>query len=96
MYATENNKQSETTFSIKCEKLLYEKKSAFQKIQIYKSKKYGNIMMLDDCFMLTEKGNDQYHDKCISLADRDKMEEIILMNIITKKELRPCATHYLY
>ena len=61
MYATENNKQSETTFSIKCEKLLYESKSAFQKIQIYKSKRYGNIMMLDDCFMLTEKGNDQYH-----------------------------------
>jgi len=24
------------------------------------------------------------------------MEEIILMNIIMKKELRPCATHYLY
>ena len=72
MYATENNKQSETTFSIKCEKLLYESKSAFQKIQIYKSKRYGNIMMLDDCFMLTEKGNDQYHDKCVSLAERRK------------------------
>ena len=72
MYATEDNKQSETTFSIKCEKLLYESKSAFQKIQIYKSKRYGNIMMLDDCFMLTEKGNDQYHDKCVSLAERRK------------------------
>ena len=26
----------------------------------------------------------------ISVASRDDMEEIILMNIITKKELRPC------
>jgi hypothetical protein len=28
----------------------------------------------------------------ISVASRDEMEEIILMNVITKKELRPCAT----
>ena len=26
--------------------------------------------MLDDCFMLTEKGNDQYHNKCISLIGK--------------------------
>ena len=35
MLATENNKQSETNFSIKCEKLLYKNKTAFQKIEIY-------------------------------------------------------------
>ena len=79
MLATENNKQSETNFSIKCEKLLYKNKTAFQKIEIYKSKKYGNIMMLDDCFMLTEKGNDQYHNKCISLAERRKKNLNILI-----------------
>jgi len=28
----------------------------------------------------------------ISFAGRDETEEIILMNIIMKKELRPCAT----
>jgi len=79
MLATENNKQSETNFSIKCEKLLYKNKTAFQKIEIYKSKKYGNIMMLDDCFMLTEKGNDQYHNKCISLAERRKKNLNVLI-----------------
>ena len=79
MLATENNKQSETNFSIKCEKLLYKNKTAFQKIEIYKSKKYGNIMMLDDCFMLTEKGNDQYHNKCISLAERRKKKKNVLI-----------------
>ena len=79
MLATENNKQSETNFSIKCEKLLYKNKTAFQKIEIYKSKKYGNIMMLDDCFMLTEKGNDQYHNKCISLAEKRKKNLNVLI-----------------
>ena len=79
MLATENNKQSETNFSIKCEKLLYKNKTAFQKIEIYKSKKYGKIMMLDDCFMITEKGNDQYHNKCISLAERRKKNLNILI-----------------
>ena len=79
MLATENNKQSETNFSIKCEKLLYKNKTAFRKIEIYKSKKYGNIMMLDDCFMLTEKGNDQYHNKCISLAEKRKKNLNVLI-----------------
>jgi len=32
----------------------------------------------------------------ISVASRDEMEEIILMNVIMKKELRPCTTHNLY
>ena len=62
MHASEFNKVTGTTFSIKCEKLIYKAKSVFQKIKVYQSKQYGNIMMLDDCFMLTEKGNDQYHD----------------------------------
>lgn len=76
MFASEVNKTSGTKFSIKCEKLIYKTKSKFQRIKIYKSAVYGNIMMLDDCFMLTEKGNDQYHDKCISLAKTKKRNQM--------------------
>ena len=36
-------------------------------------------MMLDGCFMLTAKGNDQYHDKCISLAATDKKKTNVLI-----------------
>ena len=79
MFVTEYNKQSETRLSIKCEKLLLKKKSKYQKIEIYKTKKYGNLMMLDDCFMITEKGNDQYHDKCISLAKINKKNSKVLI-----------------
>lgn len=69
MLVKEYNKESETEFGIKCQKLLYKKNSKFQNIKVYESKKYGNILMLDDCFMLTEKNNDQYHNKCVSLID---------------------------
>jgi spermidine synthase len=70
MLVKEYNKESGTQFGIECEELLYKAKSKFQNIKVYKSKKYGNILMLDDCFMLTEKGNDQYHNKCISLISK--------------------------
>ena len=79
MHASEFNKITGTTFSIKCEKLIYKTKSVFQKIKVYQSEQYGNVMMLDDCFMLTAKGNDQYHDKCISLATTDKKEANVLI-----------------
>ena len=79
MLVSEFNKQTETEFSIKCEKVLYNKKSDFQKIEIYKSNVYGNIMMLDNCFMLTEKGNNQYHDKCIALAKKNKSDLKVLI-----------------
>ena len=70
MLVKEYNKESGTQFGIECEKLLYKATSKFQNIKVYKSKKYGNVLMLDDCFMLTEKGNDQYHNKCISLIGK--------------------------
>ena len=79
MHASEFNKITGTTLSIKCEKLIYKAKSVFQKIKVYQSEQYGNVMMLDDCFMLTAKGNDQYHDKCISLATIDKKEANVLI-----------------
>ena len=80
MLVKEYNKKSGTQFSIECEKLLYRAKSKFQNIKVYKSKKYGNVLMLDDCFMLTEKGNDQYHNKCISLID-EKLKNLNVLII---------------
>ncbi|MDC0089372.1 hypothetical protein OAI43_01980 [Gammaproteobacteria bacterium] len=79
MLVKEYNKESGTQFGIECEELLYKAKSKFQNIKVYKSKKYGNILMLDDCFMLTEKGNDQYHNKCISLISKKSKSVDVLV-----------------
>ena len=80
MLIKEYNKESGTQFGIECEKLLYKSVSKYQKIKVYSSRKYGNILTLDDCFMLTEKNNDQYHNKCISLIDKN-LKDINLLII---------------
>ena len=36
-------------------------------------------MMLDGCFMVTEYGNDQYHDKCVELCYKKSKELDILI-----------------
>ena len=46
MHASEFNKMTGTTFSIKCEKLIYKTTSRYQKIKVYQSEQYGNVMML--------------------------------------------------
>ena len=74
MLIKEYNNQSKTVFGIECKKLLYKKKTNYQEIKIYSSELYGNIMMLDGCFMVTEYGNDQYHDKCVELCYKKSKE----------------------
>ena len=76
---TEFHEESKTSISLEYSKKLYSKKSKYQKIEIYSSREYGNIMMLDGCFMLTEKNNDYYHEKCISFLDKNKLKQDILI-----------------
>lgn len=52
----------DTALSYQIEKKLYDKKSKFQHIEIYKTKERGNLMVLDGCFMLTEKEEFVYHE----------------------------------
>ena len=56
MLIKEYNEESGTVFSIECNKLLYRGKSEYQKIEVYESINYGSILLLDNCFMITEKG----------------------------------------
>ena len=58
MLVKEYCKKSNTFFGIDCQKLLYSAKSKFQKIKVYSSKIFGNVLMLDSCFMITEKCSD--------------------------------------
>ena len=52
MIVKEFNIESSTYFGIKCDKKIFSKKSQFQKIDVYYSKFFGNILMLDQCFMI--------------------------------------------
>ncbi len=79
MLIKEYNEESGTVFSIECNKLLYRGKSEYQKIEVYESINYGSILLLDNCFMITEIGFEQYHDKCIFLAKTKKKSLNILI-----------------
>ncbi len=54
-----------TMLSYKIEKKLYEKKSDYQLIEIFKTKGCGNLMALDGCFMLTDMEEFVYHDMIV-------------------------------
>ena len=43
-------------------KKLHEEQSEFQNIEIYETTKFGNLMIIDDCVMLTSKDNFLYHE----------------------------------
>ena len=57
-----------TSIGLEYEKYLFQSQSKYQNIEIIYSSKYGNAMYLDGCFMLSERNQDYYHDKCINLV----------------------------
>jgi spermidine synthase len=64
-WATEIYRDS--ALSYKIIKKLYDKKSKFQHIEIYQTQGHGNLMVLDGCFMLTEKEEFIYHEMIVHL-----------------------------
>ena len=50
------------SIGIKYEKYLYQSQSKYQNIEIIKTNKYGNVLYLDGCFMLSQKNQDFYHN----------------------------------
>ena len=61
---------TETSVGIKYEKYLYQCQSKYQNIEVIKTNKYGNVLYLDGCFMLSEKNQDFYHNECVSLTPK--------------------------
>ena len=59
---TEQLAESGTAFSLKITEKLHEEQSAFQHIEIYKTEKFGNLMVIDGCIMLSSRDNFIYHE----------------------------------
>jgi len=49
-------------FSLEVEKILFTKKSAFQDILVFKSKNYGNVLVLDGVVQCTERDEFSYQE----------------------------------
>ena len=51
-----------TAFSLKVTKKLHEEQSEFQKLEIWETETFGNLMVIDGCVMLTGRDNFLYHE----------------------------------
>ena len=59
---SEECKECGSAFSLEIDKKLYEEQTPFQKIEIYSTKSFGNLMVIDGFVMLTERDNFIYHE----------------------------------
>ena len=59
---TEICQESGTAFSLKIKQKLHEEKTPFQTISIYETEKFGNLMVIDGCTMVSTRDNFLYHE----------------------------------
>ncbi|MDH5408185.1 MAG: polyamine aminopropyltransferase [Gammaproteobacteria bacterium] len=59
---TEVSKESGLAFSLRVNEKLHEEQTDFQKIEIYATTDFGNLMVIDGFIMLTDRDNFLYHE----------------------------------
>lgn len=59
---TEVCEECGSAFSLKVKQKLHEEQTDFQKIEIYETTKYGNLMVIDGFIMLSDRDNFLYHE----------------------------------
>lgn len=58
----EQHALSNSSIGFKINKLLHSERTPFQSIEIYETTDWGNLMVIDDCVMLTSRDNFLYHE----------------------------------
>src|SRR5688572_22552851 len=61
-WVTEIHGKDGSAFSMKLGEKLHEEQSPYQKLEIYATETFGNLMLLDGCVMLTDRDNFLYHE----------------------------------
>jgi len=59
---TEEHADAGSAFSLQIKGKLAEVQSPYQKIEIYETRSFGNLMVIDGCVMLTSRDNFLYHE----------------------------------
>ena len=59
---TETSDATGSGFALRVRGKLHEEQSQYQKIEIYETTDWGNLMVIDDCIMLTSRDNFLYHE----------------------------------
>lgn len=61
-------KESGSAFSLKLSEKLHEEQSEYQKIEIFATEKFGNLMVIDGFVMLSQRDNFLYHEMLVHPA----------------------------
>ena len=59
---TEQHLDAGAAFSLKIKQKLHEEQSPYQKIEIYETEQFGNLMVIDGCTMVSTRDNFIYHE----------------------------------
>jgi len=59
---TEISDRDGSAFSLRINKKLDEKQSPFQKVEMFETTDFGNLMIIDGCTMVTTRENFFYHE----------------------------------
>lgn len=70
-----------TAFSLKIREKLHEEQSEYQFIEVYATEKFGNLMVIDGCVMLTDRDNFVYHEMMshTPLFTHDNPENVVII-----------------
>jgi spermidine synthase len=60
--------EDSTAFSVRCAERLFDQKSDFQRVEILSTEALGRVLVLDGCFMVTEKDTFIYHEMLVHPA----------------------------
>jgi spermidine synthase len=60
--------EDRTAFSVRCSEKLFDEVSDFQRVEIYDSPALGRVLILNGCFMVTEKDAFIYHEMLVHPA----------------------------
>ena len=75
--------------------LLLEEESKYQKITIIKTKRYGNALLLNNCWMTTEKQESHYHECLVhpALSGAKEIKKILIIGGGDGGSLRQCLLY---
>lgn len=73
--------EQRTAFSVRYSRKLYEKVSSFQKIEIFETETMGRVLILDGCFMVTQKDSFVYHEMLVhpAMLTLDKVAKVLVI-----------------
>ena len=78
---TEEFSSEGSAFSLKVKKKLLEEQTPYQKLEVYQTETFGNLMVLDGCTMLTTRDNFLYHEMMshIPLFSHDDPKRVVII-----------------